>query len=122
MMGLMFFFKTKTAYEMRISDWSSDVCSSDLPDVPTLAESKGFKGFEAVTWFGLLAPSGTPQPVIDKLNTAVNKVLQNKSVVEKLEAEGSLVLGGSPEQFKQRLETDTALWAQVIREAGHNMH
>src|SRR3546814_15578540 len=52
-----------------------------LPDVPTLAESKGFKGFEAVTWFGLLAPSGTPQPVIDKLNTAVNKVLQNKSVV-----------------------------------------
>ena len=89
-----------------------------LPDVPTLGESKDFDGYEAVTWFGLLAPSGTPQPIVDKINTAVNKVLQNKSVIEKLEAEGSIVLGGSPGEFRQRLESDTALWAKVIRDAG----
>ena len=89
-----------------------------LPDVPTLGEVKGFHGYEAITWFGLLAPSGTPQSVIAKVNAAVNEVLREKSVVKKLEAEGSIVLGGTSEQFKKRLASDTALWAGIIRDAG----
>ena len=89
-----------------------------LPDTPALAEDSNFEGYEAVTWFGLLAPAGTPADVVAKINAAVNKVLEDKSVVEKLESEGSIVLGGSPEEFKQRLESDTELWAGVIRDAG----
>ncbi|MDS1139433.1 tripartite tricarboxylate transporter substrate binding protein [Pusillimonas sp. SM2304] len=89
-----------------------------LPDVPTLGETKDFQGYEAITWFGLLAPSGTPQPIIAKINDAVNKVLDDESVVKKLEAEGSIVLGGTSEQFKQRLASDTELWAKIIRDAG----
>ena len=89
-----------------------------LPDVPALGENNDFDGYEAVTWFGLLAPSGTPEPVIAKINEAVNKVLKDKSAVQKLESEGSIVLGGTPAEFKQRLESDTALWAGIIKDAG----
>lgn len=89
-----------------------------LPDVPALGEEKGFTDYEAVTWFGLLAPRGTPEPITAKINSAVNQVLEDKAVIKKLESEGSIVLGGTPAQFKQRLESDTLLWAKIIKDAG----
>lgn len=88
-----------------------------LPDVPTVSETPGFENFEAVSWFGLLAPAGTPAPIINKINVAVNDILKKPKVIEKLHAEGSEILGGTPEQFKQRLDHDTQLWAKVVGQA-----
>jgi len=88
-----------------------------MPDVPTLSETPGFENFEAVSWFGLLAPAGTPTSIVEKINTAMNRILEKPDVIKKLHAEGSEVLGGTPEQFKKRLNDDTQLWAKVIEDA-----
>lgn len=87
-----------------------------LPDTPALAETKGLEHFNAITWFGVLAPAGTPAEVVNTLNQAINRVLANPKVKERFAAEGSNALGGSAEAFKQRLVEDTSLWAKVIHD------
>ena len=91
--------------------------TKEMAQTPTVAES-GFKGFEAVTWFGFLAPAGTPPAVIKTLNTEINKALLNKDVAAKLESEGGDVLGGTPEQFSVLLKQDITRWGQVVRDSG----
>ncbi len=91
--------------------------AAELPEVPTIAES-GYPGFEANTWYGLLAPAGTPAPVIAKLNTEVNRVLKMPEVRQRLAAEGGEVLGGSPQQFAALLRADHAKWGRVVKESG----
>jgi tripartite-type tricarboxylate transporter receptor subunit TctC len=91
--------------------------SAALPDVPTVAES-GLTGFDATTWLGLLVPAGTPQSVITRLNTAVNRALQLPAVREKIASEGGDALGGSPEQFAALLKDDYAKWAKVVKDSG----
>ncbi|WP_031242802.1 Bug family tripartite tricarboxylate transporter substrate binding protein [Advenella kashmirensis] len=88
-----------------------------LPDTTTLGETPELKDFVAITWFGLLAPAGTPAAVVQKINESVNTVLRSKTLTEKFESEGSRVLGGTPAQFKEKLSKDTALWADVINKA-----
>ena len=87
-----------------------------LPDVPTVAET--YKGFEAVTWFGILAPAATPPAVIAKLNAEVNKALKDPGVKKAIEAEGGEVLGGTPEQFAARIRSDIASWATIVKASG----
>ncbi len=87
-----------------------------LPSVPTMAET--YKGFEAVTWFGILAPAGTPQPVITKLNDEINRALRDPAVKKAIEAEGGEVLGGSPQEFSARLKAEIASWAAVVKRSG----
>ena len=70
----------------------------DLPDVPTINES-GYKGFDVVTWFGILAPAGTPKDVVARLNAEFNKALQLPDLRKKLGDEGADAAGGTPEQF-----------------------
>jgi tripartite-type tricarboxylate transporter receptor subunit TctC len=89
----------------------------DLPDVPTVAES-GFKDFESSTWFGLLARAGTPQPIISRLNSEVNRVLQTAEVREKIASEGAEVLSGTPEQFADLLKQEIEKWGRVVKESG----
>jgi len=91
--------------------------SSELPDTPTVAES-GYAGFEANTWYGLLAPAGTPAPVISRLNSEVNRALASKDVRDRLASEGGDVLGGSPAQFAAFLASEHAKWGRVVRESG----
>ncbi|WP_409337997.1 Bug family tripartite tricarboxylate transporter substrate binding protein [Curvibacter microcysteis] len=91
--------------------------STQLPQVPTVAES-GLKGFEANTWFGFLAPAGTPAPVLDSLNKAINLALKAPSVRERLMGEGGEVLGGSQAEFTALLKTDLQRWGQIVRDAG----
>ncbi|WP_395685472.1 Bug family tripartite tricarboxylate transporter substrate binding protein [Caenimonas koreensis] len=91
--------------------------TQEIPQTPTIAES-GFKGFEAVTWFGFVAPAGTPAAIIKTLNTEINKALANKDVAAKLESEGGDVMGGTPEQFSALLKKDIARWGQVVRDSG----
>jgi tripartite-type tricarboxylate transporter receptor subunit TctC len=91
--------------------------SSELPQTPTLAES-GYPGFDASTWFGILAPAGTPAAIVKTLNTEINKVLKHPDVSAKLKSEGGDVLGGSTEQFSALLKTDIVRWGQIVRDSG----
>jgi tripartite-type tricarboxylate transporter receptor subunit TctC len=88
-----------------------------LPDVPTVAES-GFKDFETSTWFGLLARAGTPQPIISRLNSDVDRALRTAEVRDKIASEGAEVLGGTPAQFADLLKRELEKWSRVVRESG----
>ena len=88
-----------------------------LPDVPTIAES-GLPGFEASSWFGILAPAGTPPAIIAKVNAEVAKWLASPEGKEKLVAIGANAAGGSPEDFARHIQTETAKWAKVVKESG----
>jgi tripartite-type tricarboxylate transporter receptor subunit TctC len=89
----------------------------DLPNVPTINES-GYKGFDAVTWFGLLAPAGTPKDVVAKLNAEFNKALQNPELRKKLGDEGADPGGGTPEQFAALIKEDIPRWGKVVKDSG----
>lgn len=89
----------------------------DLPDVPTINES-GYKGFDAVTWFGLLAPAGTPKDVIAKLNAEFNKALQQPELAKRLGDEGADPAGGTPEQFAALIKAEIPRWGKVVKESG----
>jgi tripartite-type tricarboxylate transporter receptor subunit TctC len=87
------------------------------PDVPTLAES-GYPGLEVASWYGILAPAGTPQDIVRKLNADINRILQAPDVRERLTTLGTEPTGGTPEQFAETIKTDTARWAKVVSDAG----
>jgi len=89
----------------------------DLPQVPTIAES-GYPGFEASTWFGFAAPTATPKDVVARLNAEFNKALQSPDLAKKLNDQGALVLGGTPEKFGTQVRQDIARWASIIKESG----
>ena len=88
-----------------------------LPDVPAIAES-GYPGFEALAWNGLVAPAGTPRPVIDKINAEVNAILKQPDVVQKMNAAGFDLIGGTPEDFAKLIAADTARWTPVVKRLG----
>ena len=88
-----------------------------LPDVPTIAES-GLPGFEASSWFGLLAPAGTPPAIIAKINAEIGKWLATPEAREKLLAAGANAAGGTPEDFARHIAAETAKWAKVVKESG----
>ena len=88
-----------------------------LPDVPTVAES-GVPGFEASSWFGVLAPAGTPRPIIDRLNGEVAKWLATPEAKERMLSLGANAIGGSPEDFAAHIRAETAKWAKVVKESG----
>jgi tripartite-type tricarboxylate transporter receptor subunit TctC len=91
--------------------------SNDLPNIPTINEA-GYKGFDAATWFGILAPAGTPPAVISKLNQNINQVLKMPDVQKRIELEGATTLGSTPEQFQALLKSDIVKWGQVVKESG----
>ncbi len=88
-------------------------------DIPTIAEA-GVPGYEAVQWYGVLAPAGTPQPVIDKLHTGVVRAVQNPDVRKRLMNDGALPVGSSPAGFAAYIRAETVKWAKVIKAAGIN--
>ncbi len=94
--------------------------SSQLPETPTLAES-GLQGFDAVTWFGVLAPAGTPAPIVAQLNKAINAALQQPDVADKLRSEGGDVLGGTAEQFGQLLRAEVPRWSKIVKDSGASL-
>lgn len=89
----------------------------DLPEVPTINES-GYAGFDAVSWFGILAPAATPKDVIARLNAEFNKALQRPDLRKRLSDEGADPVGGTPEQFAAVIKDDIPRWGRIIKESG----
>jgi tripartite-type tricarboxylate transporter receptor subunit TctC len=91
--------------------------SALLPDVPTMEEA-GIAGFEVVAWGGIVAPAGTPQPVILRLNREINNWLQAPATKAEFAQVGQVVLGGTPEFFKTHIDSEAKKWGDLIRRAG----
>ena len=87
-----------------------------LPDVPTVADF--VPGFEASSWFGILAPAGTPPAIIAKINGEVTKWLATPEAKDKLTAQGANAAGGSPQDFAKHIQAETAKWAKVVKDSG----
>ena len=90
---------------------------ADLPDVPTIAES-GYKGFDAVTWFGVLGPAKLPPEVVARLNAQIVKALQSPELQKKMREQGVDLASSTPEQFSALIKSDIVKWGKVVRESG----
>jgi len=88
-----------------------------IPELPTMIEA-GVPDFESVLWFGIEAPAGTPQPIIDKLSRAANEALKSDEIVKSLKAQTVATLGGTPEDFRKHLESERKRWTAVVEGAG----
>ncbi|MGD9774406.1 Bug family tripartite tricarboxylate transporter substrate binding protein [Diaphorobacter sp.] len=91
--------------------------SSSLPDVTTVAEN-GFKGFDVSTWYGVLAPAGTPDAVVKTLNTEINKLLATAEMKSAIHAQGAEPLAMTPAQFSALLQTEYAQWKGIVEASG----
>jgi len=91
--------------------------SPQIPELPTM-EELGFPGFDATAWFGLMAPAGTPQLIVDKLHKETVRVLALPDVKAKLEGLGVQLVGNTPTEFAAIIRTETPQWAKVIKDAG----
>ena len=87
------------------------------PDVPTVAES-GYKGFEALSWSGLSVAKGTPQPIVDKLQTAINQAVQSDVIRQKLNSNGFVVPTAGSQHYTSFIKSELELWTRVIKTAG----
>jgi tripartite-type tricarboxylate transporter receptor subunit TctC len=90
--------------------------SPEHPDVPTIAE-QGLAGYEISDWAGMLAPAGTPQPIIDKLNAEVQKALADPETRRKLELQGLEAAGTSPKEFSAFITSEQKKWGDVAKRA-----
>ncbi len=94
--------------------------SSALPDAPTVEEAGGaaLKGFEASSWFGLLAPAGTPPEVLNRVQAEVAKALAQPAIRERLQTQGAIPSGNTPAEFARHIEAETRKWASVVKASG----
>ena len=88
-----------------------------LPNVPTSAEA-GMPGLESSAWFGILAPAGTPRPMVQRLNREINAALKDAGLLKRYADLGVEALGGSPEDFAKYLDEETRKWTEVVRFSG----
>jgi tripartite-type tricarboxylate transporter receptor subunit TctC len=102
---------------IRILAVSSDARIPQLPQVPTVAEL-GYPGYKAVTWNGLMAPAGTPQPIIEKMAAEIARACKDPKFVERLSSFGADPSGITPAQFAELIASDLKLWAEAVVVAG----
>jgi tripartite-type tricarboxylate transporter receptor subunit TctC len=105
------------AGQVRALGTSGVVRSKIMPDVPTVAEA-GVPGYESTIWLGLMAPAGTPKPVVDKLNAEINAILKQPALIEAWTKQGAVAMNMSPAQFTELLNKDITKWAKVVEAAG----
>jgi tripartite-type tricarboxylate transporter receptor subunit TctC len=94
--------------------------SQALPDVPTVEEAGGptLKGFEASSWFGLLAPAGTPMDIVNRVQQETAKALATPAMKERLVAQGAIPSGNTPAQFAQLIDRELKKWGPVVKASG----
>ena len=88
----------------------------NLPDVPTIDEA-GVKGYESLSWSGIMAPAGTPRRVIDRLNAAIEKILRDPEVRQRFAGLGVEPVGGPPEAFARHIRAESEKWSRVVKTA-----
>jgi tripartite-type tricarboxylate transporter receptor subunit TctC len=96
---------------------TTDKRSRFYSDLPTIVEA-GVPGFEASTWHGVLVPAGTPQPIVQRLNGEINKMLQSVDVRERINMLGGEVAGGSSKEFADHIQREIPKWAKVVKSIG----
>jgi tripartite-type tricarboxylate transporter receptor subunit TctC len=104
------------AGKMRALGVTSLKRSDGAPDIPSVAE--GLNGFEMPSWFGLLAPAGTPKPIIDRLHQSLVRTLAIPEIRQNLIAQGADPVGNTPEQFARQIREELKLWAKFIKQTG----
>jgi tripartite-type tricarboxylate transporter receptor subunit TctC len=92
--------------------------SAALPDVPTIEQAAGLKGFDASSWFGLLAPAGTPPDIVNRIQHEVAKSLGTPAIKEKMLAQGAIPSGNTPAEFTRLIDSEHRKWAKVVKESG----
>ena len=92
--------------------------SAALPDVPTIEQAAGLKGFDASSWFGLLAPAGTPADIVNRIQQDVAKSLNTPAIKEKLLAQGAIPSGNTPAEFARMIDSEHKKWAIVVKNSG----
>jgi tripartite-type tricarboxylate transporter receptor subunit TctC len=92
--------------------------SSAMPELPTIEEAGNLKGFEASSWFGLLAPAGTPADIVNRIQAETAKSLGSPAIKEKLLAQGAIPGGNTPSDFAKMIESEIAKWAPVVKASG----
>jgi tripartite-type tricarboxylate transporter receptor subunit TctC len=97
---------------------TSDVRSQALPDIPTVAEAANLPGFEASSWFGMLAPAGTPPAIVARLQTEIAKALKLPEINTRLAGLGAIPSGNTPQEFARLIDSEIAKWAPVVKAAG----
>ena len=103
--------------KLRVLATPSGKRSPAMPQVPTIAET-GLPGFDVEPWFGIVAPAGTPAPVVNRLNTEIGKIMEQPDVKEKLAASGAVPSISSPQEFERFIDTEVVRWAQVVKASG----
>ncbi|NPC58051.1 tripartite tricarboxylate transporter substrate binding protein [Caenimonas soli] len=97
---------------------TSNQRSAALPDVPTVEQAAGLKGFEASSWFGLLAPAGTAPDIVNRIQQETAKALNVPSIKERLLAQGAIPSGNSPAEFAKLIDAEIRKWGQVVKTSG----
>ena len=92
--------------------------SAALPDLPTIEQAAGLKGFDASSWFGLLAPAGTPPDVVNRIHQEVAKALSTPAIKEKMLAQGAIPSGNTPAEFARLIDSEHQKWARVVKVSG----
>lgn len=92
--------------------------SAALPDLPTIEQAAGLKGFDASSWFGLLAPAGTPPDVVNRIQQEVVKALSTPAIKEKMLAQGAIPSGNTPAEFARLIDSEHQKWARVVKVSG----
>jgi tripartite-type tricarboxylate transporter receptor subunit TctC len=88
-----------------------------LPEVPTVKEAMA-NGFELNAWIGIVAPAGTPQEIVTRLNAEIVRILRDPAMRERIGGDGSEVLTTTPEEFAALIKADVAQWAEIVKKAG----
>src|SRR4029077_680426 len=104
------------AGQVRALGTTGEKRSTVLPDVPTVAEA-GVPGYEATIWLGIMAPKGTPQAIVDKLNAEIRKAINAPGVKETWAKQGAVPMNMTPAEFGAYLEKDIVKWANVVKTA-----
>ena len=110
-------FRFARSGKLRALAVSSAKRADIAPDIPTIAES-GVPGFEVIAWYNVFAPARTPRPIVTKLNTEINRLLQTADVRERFQTLGVAPLGGPPEALAKYLDFEITRWSKLIKTIG----